>query len=103
MYGGHGRRKFYLSEVDRIESARVKNLPKGEYTDAQTQAGFPKLARTFGFLYTLRYMEKVTPYKRHELLDWTVAEFYTNFALEAWEGNIIKRYRQILKDTKKEE
>jgi hypothetical protein len=48
-------------------------------------------------------MEKVTPYKRHELLDWTVAEFYTNFALEAWEGNIIKRYRQILKDTKKEE
>ena len=103
MYGGHGRWKFYIGEVDRIESARVKNLPKSEYTDAQIQAGFEKLASKFGFFGTLLFMEKETPYKRHELLNWTVAEFYTNFAYIAWHNHMTKKYRQILKDTKKEE
>lgn len=103
MYGGHGHRKFYLSEVDRVESARIANLPKSEYTDAQIQAGFEKLARAYGFFGTLLYMEKETPYRRHELLEWTVAEFYTNFAYIAWQNHLSKKYRQILKDTKKEE
>lgn len=103
MRGGHGHRKFYSIEVNRIEGERVRNLPKGGYTDAQIQAGFEKLARTFGFLGTLRLMEKETPYRRDELLKWTVAEFYTNFAMIAWENQMNKNYRQILKDTKREE
>lgn len=48
-------------------------------------------------------MEKETPYRRDELLKWTVAEFYTNFAYIAWQGKIMKDYQRILKDTKKDE
>lgn len=103
MRGGLGHRKFYLNELGRIESARVEKLPKTSYTDAQIEAGFEKLQRTFGFLGTLRHMEKETPYKRDELLKWSVAEFHTEFMYLAWESKIMKDYGRILKATKKEE
>lgn len=102
MWGGHGDRKFYLDEVDRIESARIAQLPKSNYTDAQIQAGFERIQRTFGFYSTLLYMENSTSYKRDELLMWTVAEFYTNFAYLAWTSHALEKYHQILKDSKKD-
>ncbi len=97
MWGGHGHRKFYLNEADRIERERIANLPKGGYSDAQIEAGFERLQRTFGFLGTLLYMEKETPYKRHELLLWSVAEFNTNFAYLAWHGHFMEKYAEIQK------
>lgn len=103
MYGGHGRRKFYLDEVGRIEEEREKTLPRSGYTDAQIEAGFKRLAEQAGFLATLRFMEKSTPYKRDELLKWTVAEFYVEFWYIAWENHMTKKYGEILKATKREE
>lgn len=102
MWGGHGHRKFYTAEVLKIEEVRIKNLPKSNYTDSQIEAGFEKLQRTFGFFSTLLYMEKETPYKRDEILNWTVAEFNTNFAYIAWHNHIMGKYQDILKANKKE-
>ena len=101
MYGGHGCRGFYAGEIDRIETARLVTLPHSAYTDSQIQAGFERLARVYGFYGTLLFMEKSTPYRRDELVRWTVAEFNTNFAYIANHNFIMEKYEQILKDNKK--
>ena len=47
-------------------------------------------------------MEKETPYKRDDLLKWTVAEFNTEFAYLAWHNYFMDKYQEILKASKKD-
>ena len=100
MYGGHGHRKFYISEVTRIEAKHKSALPPGGYTPQQVEAGYDKLAANFGFYHTLLFMEKVTPYKRTELLEWTVMEFKHNLRYIAWQNYTDEKYRDIVSNKK---
>ena len=100
MPGGACRRKFYLSEVGRIEEWHTSNLPKNGYTPEQIEAGYGRLAENFGFYYTLLFMEKVTPYKRAELLEWTVQEFKHNLRFIAWQNHTDEEYAKIMKRKK---
>lgn len=95
MPGGAGHRKFYISEVDRIEHKYKADLPPGGYTDEQIKAGFEGLAKKYGFYRSLLFMEKSTKESRHELLGWSVAEFKYNLGYLAWENEIDKRYFDI--------
>ena len=97
MWGGHGHRKFYLNEVRRIEKNHKDNSPPGGYSEDEVNAGYPKLAETFGFYSTLLFMEVQTQHKRSELLTWTVAEFYHNLRYIAWKGYFDKKYSDIIK------
>ena len=95
MFGGHGYRKFYITEVNRIEKGHVEQLPPGGYTKEQIEAGFDKLAKSFGFFHTLRYLEEVTPFKREELLAWSIAEFKFELRYWAWKNHVDKKYSEI--------
>ena len=96
MLGGNGSGKFYVTEINRIEGEHKANLPPGGYTPQQIQAGYDRLGKTFGFYRTLLFMEKQTPYKRHELLNWTVAEFMFNLRYISWENETEKKYKEIM-------
>jgi hypothetical protein len=100
MYGGLGHRKFYLGEVSRIEERHRTSLPPGGYSPEQVEAGLDKLAANFGFYHTLRYMEKITPFKRTEILEWSVAEFKHALRYEAWSGHFTEKYHEVLKRKK---
>jgi len=100
MYGGLGDRKFYIGEVARIEQWHSSNLPPQGYTPEQTEAGYERLATKFGFYSTLLFMEKVTPFKRTELLEWTVEEFKHNLRYIAWQGYTNDKYEEIMKKKK---
>lgn len=78
MRGGHGHRKFFLSETNRIETEFKKNLPPSKYSAEEIQAGFDKLSGAYGFYGTLLFMEKETPYNRDELERWSVKRFKGN-------------------------
>ena len=95
MFGGHGHRKFYLDEVERIEKRHAEQLPPGGYTSQQIEAGYDKLANAFGFSYTLRYLEEVTPFRRSELLEWSIAEFKYELRYWAWKNHTDKKYSEI--------
>jgi hypothetical protein len=95
MHGGLGNRKFYLAEIDRIEASQSRLLPKTSYTSEEIEAGIDKLAKAFGFYGTLLFMEKATPYKRDELLMWTVEEFNSNLTYIAWENEKAKKLQEI--------
>lgn len=101
MYGGLGHRKFYAGEVARIEQWHRANLPPGAgYTPEQTQSGLHKLADVFGFKHTLSYMEEVTPFKRTEILEWSIAEFKHELRYQAWKAHFMKKYQEIMKSKK---
>lgn len=97
MRGGLGYRKFYYSEVKRIEEAYKKSLPLGGYTPEEMEAGYQRLADQFGFFSTLLFMEKETPYTRDELLEWPVGKFQYNLCYIAWKNYIDKKYGDIIK------
>lgn len=100
MRGGHGHRKFYLAEVKRIEKSFKDNSPPGGYSEDEVSAGYPKLAEKFGFYSTLLFMEVQTQYQRHELLEWTVAEFQYNLLYISWKAHFDKKYSDIIKNKK---
>ena len=100
MLGGAGRGKFYVSEVGRIEQAHAANLPPSGYTDQQIEAGYEKLAKSFGFYATLLFMEKQTPYTRDQLLGWTVRDFKFNLRYISWKGHVDEAYAKIMKEKK---
>lgn len=97
MRGGLGCRKFYVEEARRIESNLKANLPPGGYTAEEIEAGYQRLSDKFGFYSTLLFMEKETPYRRHELLGWKVSEFYMNLTYIAWQNYTAKKYGEIMK------
>src|SRR5438309_800558 len=101
MHGGLGRGKFYIGEVSRIESWHSENLPPSGYTPEQIEAGFERLANKFDFYHTLLYMEKVTPYKRTELLEWSVMDFKFNLRYLAWQGWTNEQYQKIMEKKRK--
>lgn len=96
MFGGLGHRKFYVNEIDRLESEHREKLPGSKYTNEEIQAGFDRLANAFGFYGTLLYMEKETGFKRKELENWTVYEFNANIQYLAWQAKAIKDYHDIM-------
>lgn len=97
MRGGHGNRKFYRYEVDRIESFYQSQYPKSTgYTTQEIEAGFESLAKQFGFFHTLLFMEAQTPYNRDQLEKWTVAEFKNNLLYLAHHGKVMKRYQELI-------
>lgn len=100
MYGGRGPGKFYCMEVRRIEDNASADLPKSGYTPEQIEAGFDKLAKAFGFYSTLLFMESSTPYKRDELLKWTVNEFKFNLKYLAWKSHMDNKLAEIMKRKK---
>lgn len=97
MYGGPGNRKFYISEVKRIESWHSAQMPPGGYTPEQVEAGYEKVAKAFGFSYTLRFMEKNTPYKRAEILEWPIVNLKSMLQVIAWENYTDRQYAEIMK------
>ena len=96
MFGGPGNRKFYVSEIDRIEKSFSDKSPKTALTPEEIEAGYQKLAGSFGFYRTLLFMEKKTPYKRDELLKWSVQQFKHNLLFLSWESFTDQRYQDIL-------
>lgn len=100
MLGGHGHRKFYLNEVDRIESEYHKTLPEIQYTSEEIQAGFDSMARTFGFFSTLLFVEKESGINRNEILKWPVKEFKNNMTYLAWQGFTMKKHNEIMSKKK---
>lgn len=100
MWGGHGNRKFYPQEVKRIEEQLKQSLPVGGYSPKEIEAGYQKLANQFGFFGTLLFMEKETPYKRDELLKWSVGEFHLNLSYIAWRNKVEKRYSELINEKK---
>ena len=96
MSGGTWHRKFYIGEVDRIEQSFASRSPKTTLTDQEIEAGYDRLAKSFGFYRTLLFMEKKTPYKRDELLKWTVQQFKHNLLFLSWESYTDQKYSEIL-------
>lgn len=94
LSGGTCNRKFYIGEIERIESKYKADLPKGGYTQEQINAGYEGLSRKYGFFRTLAFMEKATNKSRLELLNWTVAEFKYNFGYIAWENEIDRKFQE---------
>lgn len=97
MRGGHRHGGFYLGEVKRVEESYALRFPKFEYTPQQVQAGYAKLDQSFGFARTLRYLESQTPYKRDELVRWSVAEFKYELLQIAWDNFTERKYDEIMK------
>lgn len=100
MSGGTWHRKFYISEIDRIELQHRSRLPPAGYTPEELQAGFDRMATSFGFYSTLLYMEKETGYKRKELLEWSVYDFNYNIVYLAHRTATVKRYSEIMRNKK---
>lgn len=100
MSGGTWNRKFYISEVDRIEKEHRSKLPETSYTQEEVHAGFDRLSSSFGFYGTLLYMEKETGHKRGELLEWPTYDFNYNIVYLAHQAATVKRYGDILKGKK---
>ena len=100
MRGGHGHRKFFLSEVSRLEVEFKNQLPPSKYSAEEIQAGFDKLAQGYGFYGTLLYLEKETPFTRDELERWSVKRFKGNVLyLARW--NHAKKILDDLRQAKK--
>ena len=78
MRGGHGHRKFFLSQTDRIEAEFKSQLPPSQYSAEEIQAGFDKITGAYGFYGTLLFMEKETPFNRDQLERWEVKKFKAN-------------------------
>ncbi len=100
MSGGTWHRKFYLSEIDRIDAQHRARLPETKYTVEEVQAGFDRLSSTFGFYGTLLYLEKETGHSRKELLTWSVYAFNYNIVYLAHQGATMKRYSEIMRNKK---
>lgn len=96
MYGGHGNRKFYIDQVNRIELEHSNKLPQTKYTNEELQAGFEKLASDFGSYSTLVYMEEKTGTSSKELLTWSLGEYYYRIEYYAWQGSVMKKYNDII-------
>lgn len=96
MSGGLGYRKFYIAEVGRLTDRQKDNLPEFSYTAEEIEAGFEKINKAFGFSSTLRNLEAKTPYKRSELLTWSVYDFHAEIAYFAWEADAQKKYNEIM-------
>ena len=75
------------------------NLPKSSYSNAETEAGIPNVAKAYGFLSTLVYLEKETPYKRDELTKWTVFAFHKNLRYLSNHAAALKRYNEIMEQS----
>ena len=101
MWGGLGNRKFYVTEIDRIERKWSDQSPKSKLTNEEIEAGYDRLAKTFGFYRTLLFMEKKTPYKRDELLKWSVQKFKHNLLFLSWESYTDQKFSEILEKKKK--
>ncbi len=78
MRGGHGHRKFFLSETNRVEAEFKSQLPPAKFSAEEIQAGFDKLSSLYGFYGTLLFLEKETPFNRKQLERWPVNEFKAN-------------------------
>ena len=100
MSGGLGYRKFYITEAERIEKRHADQLPPGGYTAQQIEAGYLKLAKSFGFFYTLRYLEEATPFKRTEILEWPLSAFKFELQYLAWKNHTDKKYHEIINPKK---
>ena len=96
MYGGLGFGKFFINEIGRIEDSHRKNLPKSSYTPEETEAGFDKLARTFGVSGTLFYLEKETKYTVEELERLSVYKVYHRLRYLAWYNHTVSEYQKIM-------
>ncbi len=96
MRGGRGYRKFYLAEVSRIDQWHQSQIAPSNYTNEEVLAGFDRLSEKFGFYSTLLYMEKETPYRRDELLKWSVSEFNYNLVFLSWNNYTVKKYHEVL-------
>ena len=96
MHGGLGYWKFYITEVDRIESQHSGKLPPSRYTMEEIQAGFKNLAESYGSYSTLVYMEEKTGLGMKELLTWSVYEYNHRLEYYAWQAHTQKNYQDIM-------
>ena len=95
MCGGLGCGKFFIDEVARIESQHRSKLPKSSYTPEELEAGFERLAKSFGVYGTLLYLEKETKYKLEEIEQKSVYEIYHRLQYLAWYNHTVSEYQKI--------
>ncbi len=96
MYGGHGNRKFYVTEIHRIETEHKNRLPKSRISDEEIQAGFERLNTKYGFFSTLNHLEKELPFTRDQIERWSVREFHYQVEYLRDLGEVTKRYSDII-------
>lgn len=96
MHGGHGVGKFFITEVNHIEEHHRKNLPKTSYTPEEIEAGFEKLARSFGVSGTLFYLEKESKYTLEELEQLSVYKIYHRLRYLAWHNYTVNEYGKVM-------
>jgi len=84
----------YIREVERIEDKWGKLYPQSGYSAEQLAAGYKQVDEYFKFYGTLMFMESSTPFKREELLKWTVADFKYNLLYLSWKGEVAKKYSE---------
>jgi hypothetical protein len=96
MCGGHGCRKFYLNEIDRIELAHQSKLPESRLTNKEIQAGFQRLGVAYGPLLSIFNIEERTSYKEDEILTWPLSRFYNRIEIYAWQAHTQKKYQEIV-------
>jgi hypothetical protein len=96
MYGGLGYRKFYLTEIDRIESEHQSRLPESRLTSKEVQAGFQRLGTAYGPLLSIFNIEERTSYKEDEILTWPLSRFYNRIEIYAWQAHTQKKYQELM-------
>lgn len=96
MYGGHGYRKFYISEIDRIESEHQAKLPESRLTADEVQAGFDRLSTSFGPFLTILNIEETTSYKESEILEWQLNKFYFRIQAMAWRAFTQRKHSDLM-------
>ena len=100
MYGGHGGRFFFSSQVLEYAKRLVDELPPQEYTTEEEQAGFRTLGETFGFYATLDSVARYVGKDDEEVLKWSVNRFYLKLKLISWRAHFQKEYQRIMNNKK---
>jgi len=85
---------FFVNEVSRIEQHHRDNLPKSSYTPEEVEAGFQRLAQSFGVSSTLFYLEKETKYTIDELEQLPVHKIYHRLRYLAWYNHVVSEYQK---------
>lgn len=76
----------------------MSKLPKTSYTPEEIEAGFERLAKSFGVSGTLFYLEKETKYTVDELEALPVYNIYHRLRYLAWYNFTLNAYNKIHED-----
>ena len=102
MSGGHECRDFFYTQSVEHSKRIIDELPKGEYSAEEEEAGFKRISEAFGFYGTLDTVSRYVGLPDKEVLKWSVNEFYTKLKLLSWRAHSQKEYARIMKSKNEE-